>query len=331
MMDQLIKEFSAQIREAIDIARKAKVKPHNFPITQVVVTGLGGSGIGGDLAAEFAGDELRVPFIVNKDYFLPAFVNKNSLVIASSYSGNTEETLKAFHQAMARKAKVVCISSGGKLLELAAQHKVDFIAVPGGNPPRACLGYSLVQQLYVLHYLMLIPDTFEADLLAAVELLDNAEQQIQEEAKKIAAQLKGKIPVIYTTTPMASVAVRFRQQLNENSKMLAWHHVIPEMNHNELVGWREKRPELGVIFLRNNNDYPRNQQRIEISKEIISKYCDTILDIYSKGNSNIERALYLIHLTDWVSYYLAEIRNMDAVEVQVIDFLKGSLSKQPIA
>ncbi|HXH19898.1 MAG TPA: bifunctional phosphoglucose/phosphomannose isomerase [Chitinophagales bacterium] len=329
-MDYLIAGFTQQLREAIAIGKGSEITPPNFPITSVVVTGLGGSGIGGNLVAEFVSDELRIPFEVNKDYFLPNYVNKNTLVIASSYSGNTEETLSALTIALKRKAKIVCISSGGRLIEMARQYGLDHIIVPGGNPPRASLGYSLVQQLYVLHSLQIIPNQFEFDLNCAIALLDAEEDNMRHEAKEIASRLKGKIPIIYVTTPMASVGLRFRQQINENSKMLCWHHVIPEMNHNELVGWRTQSDKWAVIFLRNENDYPRNQQRIEINKEIIGRYCETIIEIFSKGNSHIERALYLIHLTDWVSFYLAEIRNTDAMEVEVIDFLKNSLAKQPM-
>ncbi len=325
-MDQLIAGFTAQLREGIAIGKAAQLNPHQYPITNIVVTGLGGSGIGGDLVSEFIADELRIPFSVNKDYFLPSYVNKNSLVIVSSYSGNTEETINALQIALNRKAKIVCISSGGKIIQTAKDKGLDHIIVPGGNPPRASLGYSLVQQLFALHHLGIIPNQFEQELQSAIALLDGHETAICEEAKKIAGQLQNKIPTIYTTTPMAAVAVRFRQQINENAKMLCWHHVIPEMNHNELVGWRKKSNDWAVVFLRNENDYSRNVQRIAINKEIISQYCGTIVDIFSKGTSHIERALYLIHLTDWVSYYLAEQQKMDAVEVQVIDFLKNSLA-----
>lgn len=326
-MDKLIAGFSAQLREAITIGKSAQLSAHNFPITNILVSGLGGSGIGGDLVNEFIADELRIPMQVNKDYFLPSHVNKNTLVIISSYSGNTEETLNALQIALNRKSKIVCVSSGGKVIEIAKEKGLDHIIVPGGNPPRASLGYSLVQQLYALHYLGIIPNQFEQELNRAADLLDAEENPIRAEAKTIAGKLEGKIPIVYTTTPMASVAVRFRQQINENSKMLCWHHVLPEMNHNELVGWRKKSSDWAVVFLRNENDYSRNNQRIAINKEIIAGYCDTIIDINSKGSSHIERALYLIHLTDWVSFFLAELNKVDAVEVKVIDFLKNSLAK----
>jgi len=126
---------------------------------------------------------------------------------------------------------------------------------------------------------------------------------------------------------MEAVAVRLRQQLNENSKILCWHHVVPEMNHNELVGWRKENNDLAVIYLRNDDDYQRNQVRININKEIISSYTNTIIEIDSKGASLIERAIYLVHLSDWISFHLATLRGVDPVEIKVIDYLKGELGK----
>ena len=326
-MDKLIGSFPQQLREAVRIGQAASIRKAGKEIRNIVVTGLGGSGIGGNLVSELVESELKVPFLVNKDYFLPAFVNEHTLVIASSYSGNTEETLNALSQAIEKKAHIICVTSGGRMLEIAKENGYDHVIVPGGNPPRASLGYSFVQQLYILNKLGLISDSFEHDLQESIKLLERESDHIQGVSKEIAERLRGKIPVVYVTTPMASVAVRFKQQINENSKMLCWNHTIPEMNHNELVGWRNKIGAWVPIFLRNKDDYSRNQQRIEINKEIVSQYSDYVLEIWSKGNSHIERAIYLINLTDWVSYDLAVLNQVDAVEVKVIDFLKNSLAK----
>ena len=152
-------------------------------------------------------------------------------------------------------------------------------------------------------------------------------EEIKNKAEKIAALIKGKIPVIYTSDRMEAVAVRFRQQINENSKFLAWHHVIPEMNHNELVGWKDVYDNIAVIYFRNKDDFRRNAVRMDINKEVISKYCDSIIEIYSKGQSLVEKSMYFVHLGDWVSWYLAELRGVDALEVNVIDHLKGELAK----
>ena len=328
MMDQLIKEFPQQLDKALEIGKNATLTKPESPIYNVFVAGMGGSGIGANFVAELIREECKVPFLIGKGYSAPGFVGKNTLVIASSYSGNTEETLETFQQILNSGAKIVIVSSGGKLIELAKENDLDFIQVPAGSPsPRACLGYSLVQQLFILNKLGLISDTIINDVEAASELIKKEQEDIQFRAERIAPMLQNKIPVIYTTDRMEAVAVRFRQQVNENGKNLAWHHVIPEMNHNELVGWRDDYNQLAVLYFRNKDDYPRNQVRMDINKEIISNYTTSIIEVYSKGQSLAERMLYFVHLGDWISVNLAALKNVDAVEIKVIDYLKSELGK----
>ena len=328
MMDQLIDRFPEQLIEAMQIGEAANMSEHTEPLNKVYVAGLGGSGIGADFVAEFVRESCPIPYTVGKGYTIPKYVDKNTLAICSSYSGNTEETLNAYNQMLETGAKIVIISSGGKLIKEAQERGFDYIQVPGNWPsPRACLGYSVVQQLYVLNKLGFIDDTFKAELKSAIDLIKFDKEDIQQSAKKVADRIYDKVPIIYTTDRMESVAVRLRQQINENSKMLCWHHVVPEMNHNELVGWTEAHPDMAVIYLRNQDDYNRNQVRIKINQEIISKYSETIIDIYSKGNSLIEKAMYLVHLGDWISWYLSELKGVDAIEVNVIDYLKSELAK----
>jgi len=327
-MDKLIEKFADQLREAVEIGRAAKINKSPNPVHQVYIAGLGGSGIGGDFISEWVRDHCPVPLVVGKRYSIPAWVDSNTLAIVSSYSGNTEETLSSFDRLLKSGARLVCISSGGRLMELAREHNIDRIQIPGDWPsPRACLGYSVVQQLFVLYYSGLIDNDFEAEILQAADLLDREEEDIRTRARQIAGMLVGKTPVIYIADRMEPVAVRWRQQINENSKMLCWHNVIPEMNHNELVGWRDQRSDLAVVMLRNRSDLPRIQMRMEINKEIISEFTNGFIELYSKGTSAILRSLYLVHLGDWVSFYLAELRNKDAVEVKVIDYLKAELAR----
>ncbi|MFN4248672.1 MAG: bifunctional phosphoglucose/phosphomannose isomerase [Flavipsychrobacter sp.] len=326
-MKQLIADFPIQLHEALIIGQSYRFTATKKAFTNVVLTGLGGSGIGGSIIQNFVFDKMKVPFIVNKDYFLPSFVNSNSLVIVSSYSGNTEETIMAMQQAIKAKATIVCITSGGKIAETARKKKFDCILVPAGMPPRACVGYSMVQVLYTLQHFGLIKDNFEKDIKASIKLLKDDSKDIQKKAKALATKLNGKTPIIYSAPDFEGVAVRFRQQINENGKMLCWHHVIPEMNHNELVGWKDKDNSRAVVILRNKEDYQRTQLRMEINKKVIKKYTSNITELYSKGKSYWEKVFYFIHLTDWVSVDLADMRKQDATEVKVIDFLKGELAK----
>jgi glucose/mannose-6-phosphate isomerase len=231
------------------------------------------------------------------------------------------------NSALKAKAKIVCVTSGGKIAEMAKQNNCDVIFIPGGSPPRAALAYSLTQLFFILKKFQLVRTDFEKQLRNAADMLDAEEKKIQNEASMVADFLHTTIPVIYAVDGFNGVATRFRQQLNENSKMLAWHHVLPEMNHNELVGWAGGRNDLAVVILRNKTDYQRTQMRIEFSKKVFAKHTPNIKEIWSKGNSMLEQSLYLIHLTDWVSLFLAGKKGIDPVEVKIIDALKGELAK----
>ncbi len=328
-MDNLISRFSEQLERAIQIGEATEIRKSAFPINNILITGLGGSGIGGTIISEWLKDKCAIPVVINKGYHIPEFVNENTLVIVSSYSGNTEETYNALQQAFKKDAKIISITSGGKVQEFSENNGLDYILIDGGMPPRACFGYSFVQQLYILNYLELADNSFKEDLKNAISLIDENKEDIQKEAKEKAEALYKTIPIIYSDETFEGVAVRFRQQINENSKMLCWHHVIPEMNHNELVGWRNEDEKLAVVFLRNDSDFPRNQQRMEFSRKVVDKYSGKSMEIHSKGNSKIEKIIYLIHLTDWISYYLSELNNKDAIEIEVINALKGQLASTP--
>lgn len=326
-MKKLVADFPDQIREAIHIGEQAKLSSAKKKISNVFISGLGGSGIGGTIVSELVAMEASVPITVSKGYFIPKFVNEHTLVIISSYSGNTEETLSCLDLAIKRKAKVVCVTSGGKAAEIAKKKKLDVVIIPGGNPPRACLGYSLTQLFFILSHHQLISKKFKSQLKTSYEFLLNEKNAIMAEAKTVAEKLHGKTPMIYATTYFEGIAIRFRQQLNENAKILCGHHVIPEMNHNELVGWAGGSEKISVVIFRDKDEFLRNNARIEINKEVISKYTPHITEIWSKGKSPIEKAMYFIHFGDWVSLFLSEIKGVDSMEVKVIDHLKGALSK----
>lgn len=326
-MKQLIIDFTNQLSKAIVIGNSYTPTDKIRKISNVLISGLGGSGIGGTIAAEVVADEANIPILTNNGYFVPAFVDDETLFLACSYSGNTEETISATKIAYDKGAKIVVISSGGKLKDMADEHGWDYIGIPGGQPPRASFGLSFPEVLYVLNAHGIISKQFEKELEASIKLLDDNEGAIQKEAKDITEKLFGKIPVIYAADGFGGVATRFRQQVNENSKMLCWHHVIPEMNHNELVGWRTKNDDLAVVLFRNETDFKNIQARMEINKGTFAEYTNTIVEVWSKGESDLQRALYLIHIGDWISFYLGEKKGVDITEVKVIDHLKSELSK----
>jgi glucose/mannose-6-phosphate isomerase len=327
MMDKLIASFPQQLKEAVEIGEKIKLNVAQKPIHNIVVVGLGGSGIGAEFVIEFSAAYRKIPMLTCKGYTIPEFVNENSIVICSSFSGNTEETLSGYEQAKEKGAKIICIASGGKLIELAMNDGYDYILLPGaGSPPRANLAFSMTQLIYLLHFYGQIPETALSDLKKSIELVEAEQKHIKMKAERMAKFMAGKFPVIYTTDRMGAVAIRLRQQLNENSKLLCSHHIIPEMNHNELVGWRKQPTDFAVVIFRSKDDHPQNHARIEINKEIIGHYTDTLIEVFAKGESLIEQALYCVHLSDWLSWELAQLRQVDATEVKVIDFLKSELS-----
>lgn len=327
-MKQLIENFPVQLQEALQIGKQAKFTIPQKSFRQVLVSGLGGSGIGATIVQEYVSQQLKIPFLVNKDYSIPKCVNEETLFIACSYSGNTEETIMAVLQAKKAGAFIVCVSSGGQLLELANKHHWLSIQIPGGMPPRACLGYSLIQLLFVLKSAGLIKGGFEKEIESAIERVQSESKQMEKKGKFLAEKMIGKEIAIYATSGHEGLAIRFRQQINENSKALGWSSVLPEMTHNEIVGWKAAHPNLMVVFCYHPNDFPKNLKRMKILQKVVKTYSPNHVEIVLKGESYWEKAFTFIHLTDWVSYHLALLGKNDPVEVKVIDYLKKEMSKK---
>ena len=326
-MNEYISCFPKHLKEACKIGRDSHLKMSGKKIQNVVICGLGGSGIGGNIVADIVSAKSSVPILSVKNYLIPGFINENTLVIANSYSGNTEETLSALKKCKEKNAEIAIITSGGKLEKIADEYGYNHIIIPSGQPPRAMLGYSFVQIFYLLNHYNIIDDQFKADLTSSIKLLDSKQDVIKSKALSLAKKIFGTTPVIYVSDGFEGVATRFRQQINENSKMLGWHHVIPEMNHNELLGWRTNTEKLSVIYFRNTLDYKKNQARIDINKGIIEKFTTNITEMWSEGRSLIETSLYHINIGDWTSWYLSEMNNVDAIEIDVINYLKKEIGK----
>lgn len=327
-MDKLISAFPENITEALEIASKSSFKPLDKSILNVTICGMGGSGIGGKLISKWVEDECTVPIQVVQGYQIPAYVGKNSLVIASSYSGNTEETLISIENARKNGATIIGITSGGKLELFCDENNFDKVIVPGGNPPRTALAYSMIQIANILVNYELVERKILLQIEKARMLLMTEERGIKSKAREIAEFFSGgRIPVFYGTSAFEAVLIRARQQINENSKLLCWHHVIPEMNHNELVGWGGGDERFAVLFLDSVWINNRNKRRTEITREIVTGKLAHVKTLKGVGNSFIEQSIYFINVLDWVSYYLAQIINVDPIEVDVIDYLKSELAK----
>ncbi len=327
-MNKLIAEFPQNIVDALKIAANMKFSKPQHDIQNIVICGMGGSGIGGRLVAEWLEMEIKIPMLFVQDYDLPAFVNKNTLVIGSSYSGNTEETLSSVAQGLERGAHVVGICSGGLLETFCKENDLDVVIVPGGNPPRSALAFSVIQLISLLTQLGFISrERSLSDLEKGRKLIIAEKENIETEARQLAQFLKDKVIAIYAPSNYEAVAIRARQQFNENGKLLCWHHVIPEMNHNELVGWGGGDDRFGVLFLDTQDWKPRNNKRLEFSLEVVKGKTKHVMVLKAKGNSVIERSLYIIHVVDWASWYLSELTAVDAMDIKVIDSLKSTLAK----
>lgn len=286
---------------------------------------MGGSGIGGKLVSLWVAKDLKVPIQIYHDYEVPAYINENTLVIASSYSGNTEETLFFVEEARLRGAHIIGVCSGGKLQEFCNTHNFESVIVPGGNPPRTALAFSVTQVSNILVKLGLISDSILTDLASSKVLIESCEATIKQKAKQLAAFIKDTVPVFYATTPYEAVLTRAKQQFNENSKLLCWTHVIPEMNHNELVGWGGGDNRFSAVYFDTKDLIDRNLKRVEITLEVIEKKAK-LLVIEAEGKTAIERSIYIINLVDWSSFYLSEMKQEDAMDIKIIDHLKSELS-----
>jgi glucose/mannose-6-phosphate isomerase len=324
-------------REAAKIAEKITLnypKPDN-----VIVAGMGGSGIGGDLLKDWARNKTTVPIEVNRDYQLPAYAGKKTLVLITSYSGDTEESLSAFLDALKRKCMVYCVSSGGALLEYAEKLKVPYMRVPGGMPPRAALPYLFVPLLTCMEKTGLISGA-SAELSEALKLLekistDNSPEKPAKEnfSKTLALSIGQTAPVVYGFGFYRSVAQRFKQQFNENSKIPAKWEVFSELNHNEIVGW-EKAGELGkcfsAIFIRDREEPTEIHSRIEITKELVGQAGLGMFDVSAQGKSPLAKMLSTICIGDFTSIYLAILHRVDPTPVKTINHLKDSLKQNGV-
>jgi glucose/mannose-6-phosphate isomerase len=323
----VLSSMPGQVRDAYSLPRPKLRIPRP---ASIVVLGMGGSAIGGDLLGACLLEKGGPQVIVNRDYDIPAFVDKNSVVFAVSYSGNTEETLSGFAQAKKRGCRIVTISSGGKLNELgeAAMH----IALPKGLQPRAAVAWMLVPMLGVLED-MGVADV-RTDVEEAAGMLEGMMKELAPSvpasknlSKEVAAELHGTFPMIFSGPLMAPVAKRWRTQLNENSKMLAREDILPEMDHNDLVAWSEDpmAAHCAVILLRDDAEHPRVAMRMELTRKLGLDRARSVREVRSRGKGTLARLLSTMAVGDFSSVYLAILRGVDPTPVRVIEKLKIEL------
>ena len=320
------------LEDALWRVASAAIAPTDAP-GGLIVAGMGGSAVGGRLAAGAIGPRLRRPLAIADDYVLPGWAGPDTLVLCSSYSGGTEETLAAYDDALGRGAPRIVATTGGELAARARRDGVPVIPVPGGFQPRAAVGYSLVAALEVAALCGAAP-SLRAEVQAAAALAGELAPEWgpdgpdDGEAKALARRLRGSVPVIAGAGPAAAVAYRWKCQINENAGIPAFASVLPELDHNEVVGWPGADGRLSAVFLEDPGSHPRNRLRSELTAEQAAAGGAVVERVRARGETPTERLISLVLLGDLVSLYLAVLRGKDPVSIPPIDDLKAALAER---
>ncbi len=330
--------FPEQLQEGYNLPIRGDLSAINTAeIKSIMVIGMGGSAIGGDILRSYLAEEAAIPIMVNRNYSLPRFVDRHTLLIASSYSGNTEETLAAFEQGKQRGCPIIVTTTGGKLGALAVENNYPHVILPAGLQPRAALGYSFGPLLQIMEKLGYIPGQKEiveatcASLITSRKKLGMNISEKRNPARQLAAKLKEKIGIVYAGADYYdTVAVRFKGQICENAKALAYANICPEFNHNELVGFDfppKLVAKLVVIFLTGPADSHGVTKRFKIINKILTEKKITTVFLKAQGPNRLAEIFSLVQFGDLTSYYLALINKTDPSPVHVINRLKTALEK----
>ncbi len=319
MTSEILANYLDACKEAIKIASSIDLdipKP-----STIIFTGMGGSGISGNLVEDVVKDDIPIPIEVLKGYYLPRYADRNTLVVCTSYSGNTEETLSQFVEAVKRGCHTVAISSGAKLVELTKRLGTPLLQVPAGYQPRETIPYLFFSLLSCLEKIGL--KDFSEDKKEFLSLMSEIALSRMD---KLAEEIKDSMPVLYSSSDFSGVLRRIKSQLNENSKMLARFDELPELNHNEVVAYEIfDYPDVSVVFLRDKDEKPEITKRIEITKEILKGKVKNIHEIWTYGNSKLAKVMSLVYQGDYLSFKLAELRNVDWKQAKTIDKVKQEL------
>jgi glucose/mannose-6-phosphate isomerase len=333
-------QFPEQCQKAWEKVNRFELPREYNKISSVVIAGMGGSAIGGDIVRRLALAESKAPVWVHRDYGLPAFVDENTLLIASSYSGNTEETLSAFTASLGTGAKKLAITSGGKLKDLARREGVPTFVIDYQAPPRAAFPHSFMPLLGIFQKLGLLADK-SADVQESGDVLNDLSADLIETrplasnpAKQLANILRGHIAVIYGAEILSEVAQRWKGEFNENSKAWAFFESFPELNHNAAVGYEfpvEVKDRMLVLILRSSLLGPRNLLRYEATAKLLAKAGISYQLVEARGRSALAQMLSLVLLGDYSSFYLAILNEVDPSSTDAINFVKQYLGQSSIS
>jgi glucose/mannose-6-phosphate isomerase len=335
-----VERFADQCREGWAIGQKASGLPDGEGIDSVAVLGMGGSGVSGDVAAAVLGSRLPLPFAVIKGYGpLPGWIGPSTLVFAVSYSGSTEETVSALQEASERGARLVAISSGGPLAELARRLGAAHLAIPPGLQPRASLGYLTLPLLGALQKVGLT-DGLDGDVDETIHVIERLAESChrsrptaENPAKDLAERILHKVAIVYGGSQVAATAaMRFKCDINEYGKVPAFWNYFPELNHNEIVGWTGltelTRENMALVYLRDADEHERVSLRFEITRDLVEKNVSEVIELRSEGTSALARILSLVLVTQLAAIYVGLGRGVDPGPVDIIQNLKAELTKR---
>jgi len=323
-------------QEAVRLAMQTRLPKKEQP-RHILIAGMGGSGIGGEILRDWLRDDLSLPIEVCNDYTLPAYANKDTMVFAISYSGNTEETLSAFVDAIRRRCTIIAITSGGLLLSFSKRLCLPYITIPKHLPPRVALPYTFFPLPVVLNTIGVVSDV-QVEIEKTIQNLRKISRENSPEipvednkAKRLALELQGTVPIVYGFRQYGSIAHRLKTQFNENSKVLSSYGIFPELNHNETVGWEASEDltkNFSVILIRDRDEPAEVKHRIEMTKLHALKKAHKILEIHTTGKTKLGKMLSVLHLGDLVSVYLAILRNINPTPVRTITTIKTEMKKK---
>lgn len=337
-MYDVISSFPNQIEEAVEIAEEFDLQSDIDNISNILFVGMGGSAIGGDLVKSVMEAESSIPVSVVRNYLLPAWADKTTLAIISSYSGNTEESISAYHDAKKRGCRIICAGTGGEIGRLAESNKNPLLNLPKGLPPRGAIAYSSIPWLVIFSSMGLISDK-SSEIQQAVqtlkklaELNGDINSDAEGSALNTAGKLKGKIPLIYVSSgSFGVIGRRWANQIQENAKMLAYYNELPEMNHNEIMGWHLSGladESVVPLFLYSGLYHERVKLRFDITSRLIEEKGGNPVRIDAPEGNLLTQLLGLINFGDFVSYYLALLNNVDPEPVDIIAELKKELANK---
>jgi glucose/mannose-6-phosphate isomerase len=296
--------------------------------SSIIISGMGGSSVGGELIRDWLNDKMHIPIIANRTSGLPRFAGRDTLVILVSYSGNTRETLACAEHALRRGCNIVGVTSGGKLEKLCKSRDFPYILLPPGMPPRGAIGYLFSSIAFLLQEMALV--RVEEEMHEARGFIEEVQhnwtanvEAKNNEAKKIAKLIEKRTPTVYGHSHYNAVARRWKTQINENAKTLAWWSEIPEMDHNEIEGWAmdSKGKKFAAIFLRDRNESTEIRNQVKATVEIISKK-SKVHEVWAQGTTILSRMLHNMYLGDYVSFYLAMLKGVDPMPVHAIQEVK---------